>query len=78
MNHDRIREVAAVELGLRTSRYRYAESLEEVLAGAKHIGLPCVVKPVMSSSGKGQQGPDGRSVGTCMVSARGRDACPRR
>lgn len=54
MNRDGIREVAAVELGLRTSRYRYAESLDEVLAGAAHTGLPCVVKPVMSSSGKGQ------------------------
>lgn len=54
MNRDRIRDVAAVELGLRTSRYRYAESLEEVRAGAAHTGLPCVIKPVMSSSGKGQ------------------------
>ena len=54
MNRDRIREVAAVELGLRTSRYRYAQTLEEVLAGAEHTGLPCVIKPVMSSSGKGQ------------------------
>jgi phosphoribosylglycinamide formyltransferase 2 len=54
MNRDRIREVAAVELGLRTSRYRYAESLAEVVAGAEHTGLPCVIKPVMSSSGKGQ------------------------
>jgi phosphoribosylglycinamide formyltransferase 2 len=54
MNRDRIREVAAVELGLRTSRYRYAESLEEVRAGAEHTGFPCVIKPVMSSSGKGQ------------------------
>ncbi|WP_395327121.1 formate-dependent phosphoribosylglycinamide formyltransferase [Novosphingobium sp. BL-8H] len=54
MNRDAIREVAAVELGLRTSRYRYAESLDEVLAGAEHTGLPCVIKPVMSSSGKGQ------------------------
>jgi phosphoribosylglycinamide formyltransferase 2 len=54
MNRDRIREVAAVELGLRTSRYRYAESLAEVLAGAEHTGIPCVIKPVMSSSGKGQ------------------------
>ncbi|NIJ20134.1 phosphoribosylglycinamide formyltransferase 2 [Sphingomonas naasensis] len=54
MNRDGIREVAAVELGLRTSRYRYAESLDEVLAGAGHTGLPCVIKPVMSSSGKGQ------------------------
>ncbi len=54
MNRDRIRELAAVDLGLRTSRYRYAESLEEVLAAADHSGLPCVIKPVMSSSGKGQ------------------------
>lgn len=54
MNRDAIREVAAVELGLRTSRYRYAESLDEVRAGAEHSGLPCVIKPVMSSSGKGQ------------------------
>lgn len=54
MNRDAIREVAAVELGLRTSRYRYAESLDEVLAGADHTGVPCVIKPVMSSSGKGQ------------------------
>lgn len=54
MNRDGIREVAAVELGLRTSRYRYAETLDEVRAGAAHTGLPCVIKPVMSSSGKGQ------------------------
>jgi len=62
MNRDGIREVAAVELGLRTSRYRYAETLEEVRAGAAHTGLPCVIKPVMSSSGKGQstvRGEDG-------------------
>ena len=54
MNRDRIREVAAVELSLRTSLYRYAESLAEVRAGADHTGFPCVIKPVMSSSGKGQ------------------------
>ena len=54
MNRDRIRDVAAIGLGLRTSRYRYAESLAELRAGADHTGLPCVVKPVMSSSGKGQ------------------------
>ena len=54
MNRDRIRDVAAAELGLRTSRYRYAESFEEVLAGAEFTGFPCVIKPVMSSSGKGQ------------------------
>lgn len=54
MNRDRIRDVAALELGLTTSRYRYAESLEEARAAAEYTGLPCVVKPVMSSSGKGQ------------------------
>jgi phosphoribosylglycinamide formyltransferase 2 len=54
MNRDGIREVAAIGLGLRTSRYRYAETLEEVRTGAAHTGLPCVIKPVMSSSGKGQ------------------------
>lgn len=54
MNRDAIRDVAALELGLTTSRYRYAESLDEVLAGAEFTGLPCVIKPVMSSSGKGQ------------------------
>ncbi|HEX9964932.1 MAG TPA: formate-dependent phosphoribosylglycinamide formyltransferase [Allosphingosinicella sp.] len=54
MNRDSIRELAAGKLGLRTSRYRFAESLEEVEAAAAHTGFPCVVKPVMSSSGKGQ------------------------
>ncbi len=54
MNRDRIRDAAAEELGLATSRYRYAESLSEVHAGAAHAGFPCVIKPVMSSSGKGQ------------------------
>lgn len=54
MNRDRIRDAAALELGLITSRYRYAESLEEARAAAAFTGFPCVVKPVMSSSGKGQ------------------------
>jgi len=54
MNRDRIRDLAANTLGLRTSRYRYAETLEEVRAAVAHTGLPCVIKPVMSSSGKGQ------------------------
>lgn len=54
MNRDRIREVAATELGLPTSRYRYAETLDEMRAAVAEIGIPCVVKPVMSSSGKGQ------------------------
>lgn len=54
MNRDRIREVAAKELGLPTSKYLYAETLEEMRAAVKDVGVPCVVKPVMSSSGKGQ------------------------
>ena len=54
MNRDRIREVAAAELGLPTSKYLYAETLEEVRAAVTKVGVPCVIKPVMSSSGKGQ------------------------
>jgi phosphoribosylglycinamide formyltransferase 2 len=54
MNRDAIRDVAAGELGLTTSRYRYAETLDEVRAAAEFTGFPCVIKPVMSSSGKGQ------------------------
>lgn len=54
MNRDRIRDFAAKELGLVTSKYRFAESREEAIAAAAEVGLPCVVKPVMSSSGKGQ------------------------
>lgn len=54
MNRDAIRDVAARELGLTTSAYRYAESLKDVRAAAADIGLPLVIKPVMSSSGKGQ------------------------
>jgi phosphoribosylglycinamide formyltransferase 2 len=54
MNRDRIRDFAAKELGLVTSKYRFAESREEAIATAAEVGLPCVVKPVMSSSGKGQ------------------------
>ena len=54
MNRDGIRDFAARELGLVTSQYRFAESREEAIAAAAEVGLPCVVKPVMSSSGKGQ------------------------
>ncbi|MEM8726837.1 MAG: formate-dependent phosphoribosylglycinamide formyltransferase, partial [Pseudomonadota bacterium] len=54
MNRDAIRDLAADELGLTTSRYRYAENFDEVEAAIEHVGLPCVIKPVMSSSGKGQ------------------------
>jgi len=54
MNRDGIREFAARELGLITSKYCFAESREEAIAALEHVGLPCIVKPVMSSSGKGQ------------------------
>ena len=54
MNRDGIRDFAAKELGLRTSAYVFATSREQALAAADDIGFPCVVKPVMSSSGKGQ------------------------
>jgi phosphoribosylglycinamide formyltransferase 2 len=54
MNREGIRRLAAEELGLATSRYRFAESAADMRAAAKHVGFPCVVKPVMSSSGKGQ------------------------
>jgi phosphoribosylglycinamide formyltransferase 2 len=54
MNRDRIRELAHTELGVRTAKYAYAETLEELIAVSNTIGFPNVVKPVMSSSGKGQ------------------------
>ena len=54
MNRDAIRDLAAQELGVRTSRYGYATSFDEVRAAADDTGFPCVIKPVMSSSGKGQ------------------------
>jgi phosphoribosylglycinamide formyltransferase 2 len=55
MNRERIRRLAAEELGLPTSRYAFASTLEELRRGIENgVGLPCFVKPVMSSSGKGQ------------------------
>ena len=54
MNRDRIRELAAQKLGVRTAKYAYATSLEELKQVSATIGFPNVVKPVMSSSGKGQ------------------------
>ncbi|WP_438834453.1 formate-dependent phosphoribosylglycinamide formyltransferase [Aeromonas oralensis] len=54
MNREGIRRLAAETLGLPTSPYRFAQSKEEFVAAVDTIGLPCVVKPVMSSSGKGQ------------------------
>ena len=54
MNREGIRRLAAEELGLPTARYAFAKSLEEIRSNAAAIGFPCVVKPIMSSSGKGQ------------------------
>ena len=54
MNRKLIRDLASKELGLRTARYQYATSFEGFEEAVRTIGLPCVVKPLMSSSGKGQ------------------------
>ncbi|MFI3285672.1 MAG: formate-dependent phosphoribosylglycinamide formyltransferase [Rikenellaceae bacterium] len=54
MNRKAIRDLAAKELGVKTARYFYATSLAELEAAASEIGFPCIVKPLMSSSGKGQ------------------------
>lgn len=54
MNREGIRRLAAEELGLLTSPYRFADSYEEFSAAVANVGLPCVIKPIMSSSGKGQ------------------------
>ncbi|PHX61872.1 MAG: phosphoribosylglycinamide formyltransferase 2 [Flavobacteriales bacterium] len=54
MNRKAIRDLAAKELGLKTANYRYATSFEELQKSVTEVGMPCVVKPLMSSSGKGQ------------------------
>ena len=54
MNRKAIRDLAAKELGLKTADYRYATSAEELEKAVQEVGIPCVVKPLMSSSGKGQ------------------------
>lgn len=54
MDREGIRRLAAEELGLPTSPYRFADTEEELRAGAEAVGFPCVIKPVMSSSGHGQ------------------------
>ena len=54
MNRKAIRDLAAQELGLKTAKYFYAKTFEELKEAAGKIGFPCVVKPLMSSSGKGQ------------------------
>jgi phosphoribosylglycinamide formyltransferase 2 len=59
MNREGIRRLAAEELGVATSPYRFASSLAELKEACTEIGFPCVIKPVMSSSGKGQSKLDG-------------------
>ncbi len=54
MNRRAIRDLAAKDLGLRTANYRYAANLDELKTAVNSIGIPCVIKPLMSSSGKGQ------------------------
>ncbi len=54
MNRKSIRDLAAKDLNVRTAPYSYAKNLEELSKGVEHCGYPCVVKPLMSSSGKGQ------------------------
>jgi phosphoribosylglycinamide formyltransferase 2 len=54
MNRKAIRDLAAKELGIKTAEYRYATSAESLQKAVEEIGMPCVVKPLMSSSGKGQ------------------------
>lgn len=54
MNRKAIRDLAAIDLGVKTAPYKYASSLEELKKGVEFCGIPCVVKPLMSSSGKGQ------------------------
>lgn len=54
MNRKAIRDLAAKDLNLKTAKYEYAQSLEELTNAVAQVGMPCVVKPLMSSSGKGQ------------------------
>ena len=54
MNRKAIRELAHTELGLKTANYKYASTYEELLEATKTIGFPCIIKPLMSSSGHGQ------------------------
>jgi len=54
MNRKSIRDLAAIDLELKTAKYKYASSYDELIKGVEYTGMPCVVKPLMSSSGKGQ------------------------
>lgn len=73
MNRKAIRNLAAKELGVRTAPFRYATSLNELTRAATEIGLPCVVKPLMSSSGKGQSTiRTEEEIGSAWVTATGK------
>ncbi|MFC0633495.1 formate-dependent phosphoribosylglycinamide formyltransferase [Brevundimonas balnearis] len=75
MNREGIRRLAAEALGLPTSPYAFAGSAEELASGAEAVGYPCFVKPVMSSSGKGQsyvEGPDGIAEAWTYAQSAGR------
>ena len=75
MNREGIRRLAAEELGLPTSPYAFASSPEELAVGAQQVGFPCVVKPVMSSSGHGQsvvRGPEDLKAAWRYAAADGR------
>jgi phosphoribosylglycinamide formyltransferase 2 len=80
MNREGIRRLAAETLGVATSPYAFASSREELAAGARFVGFPCFVKPVMSSSGKGQsyvESPDGIDAAWDYALAGGRVEQPR-
>tara|TARA_B100001093_G_scaffold84905_1_gene76524 strand:+ start:1720 stop:2886 length:1167 start_codon:yes stop_codon:yes gene_type:complete len=80
MNRDRIRDLAAQELSLRTARFAYAASVEELRRVAPDLGWPVVVKPVMSSSGKGQSvvnGPEELEAAWNAAMAGARGTSPR-
>ena len=62
MNREGIRRLAAETLNLPTSPYKFADTLAEMRAAIEHIGYPCIIKPVMSSSGKGQSKVDGAAA----------------
>jgi phosphoribosylglycinamide formyltransferase 2 len=54
MNREGIRRLAAEELQIQTSPYRFADNYDDFASAVNFVGIPCVVKPIMSSSGKGQ------------------------
>ena len=76
MDRERLRVLAHEDLGLPTTPYRFAGSLEELRAGAREVGYPCVVKPVMSSSGQGNRSCAGRTRSTPHGSRRRRAGVP--